>query len=234
MHGRIDQNNSRAAHIVKVNVGAKTAEALFGEREDHIWSPKNGLVLHWEYERLLDNAKAVILPASDNPGETELVFLLLTRDIGREKAAVWGYETLHGRRLKFLNEYRPAKRYLHFKAIMTLLRRRRGEVDGHWNDLDQLPAVAKTMWASPGPYLKNSILYRFSRELGCFTKEDANRFWDLDSEAAFAGLTLENTKTAAALALQASNAALTRDGEDEGERWGVPEETAESSDDPFF
>ncbi|EPE09024.1 hypothetical protein F503_06800 [Ophiostoma piceae UAMH 11346] len=233
LHERMDHAAMKAAHIVKVNVGPKTAEALFGEREDHIWSPKNGLVIHHAYERLLDDAKAVILPASDNPGETELVFLLLTRDIGRAAATVWGYETLHGRRLQFLNKYRPAKRYLYFKATMALLRRRRADVDGHWNDLDQLPAVAKTMWASPGPYLKNSILYRFSRELGCLTKEDANRFWDTDTGTAFASLTLENTQTAAALALHASNAALTR-GSSEGEGEEAGEEAAENSDDPFL
>lgn len=42
-HTEVERSTS-VAYIVNVNVGVKTATALFGDDEDHIWNVKNGLV----------------------------------------------------------------------------------------------------------------------------------------------------------------------------------------------
>ena len=165
-----------ATHVVNSNVGDKIAHALFGDDYEHIWNARNGLMISKGYEQLLDSARAVILPVSDAPGETEFRFYLFTKDIGRTKAEVWGDE-LHERRLVFKNAFRPAKMYLYFKFAISLLRRRRAEVPGHLDDLQDLPNFNKSLWASPGPYIKRSVLYKFSRQLGCLTTAEADQFW---------------------------------------------------------
>lgn len=228
--------NVVAAHLVNVNVGAKTAAALFGEGQEHIWAPSNGLLINKNYEDLLDGGKAIILPAditsNDPSAASDFVFHLLTRDIGPAKNEVWGYDELHGRRLKFFSSFRPSRRYLFFKATVTLLRRRRGEVDGHWTDISELPTIGKTMWATPGPYLKNSILYRFAREVGCMTRADADLFWGVDTAAAFANLRLSfsDEQAVGKLALQSSVATIAeqRQANDEDN-----EEEPKDNDDPF-
>ncbi|CAK7229584.1 hypothetical protein SEUCBS140593_007294 [Sporothrix eucalyptigena] len=234
-----------AAHIVNVNVGGRTAGALFGDGLDHIWSPRNGLIIDGEYEQLLDNDKALILPVSflscgkkhDNNNEEqpeEFVFHLLTKDIGDAPTFVWGYDTLHNRKLKFLNKFRPSRRYLFFKAVVTLLRRRRADIDGHWNDLADLPDIGKTMWATLGPYLKNSILYRFAREVGCLTKQDAERFWAVDTQAAFAAMNISarDERKADGLALEASVGTI-QDEEHDGEEEEDDENFVSDDEDPF-
>ncbi|CAK7208163.1 hypothetical protein SCUCBS95973_000009 [Sporothrix curviconia] len=222
--------NVVAAHLVNVNVGAKTAAALFGEGQEHIWAPSNGLLIDKSYEELLDGGKAIILP--DPSAANELIFHLLTRDLGRVKHDWWSYDKLHGRRLTFLSSFRPSRRYLFFKATVTLLRRRRGEVDGHWNDLSELPTVGKTMWATPGPYLKNSILYRFAREVGCMTRADADLFWGVDTAAEFANLRLSfsDEHTAGRLALESSVGTIAEQSQDNDED---NEEEPKVNDDPF-
>ncbi|OAA59864.1 hypothetical protein SPI_06062 [Niveomyces insectorum RCEF 264] len=172
----IEKSVAVAAHIVKFNIGELVARALFGEDEKHIWNSRNGLVLHKNFKRLLDEAKAVILPASDAEDETDFIFFLLDQNIGRLHSRVTA-EDLHGRKLQFLTEFRPRKRYLYFKFVMSLLRRRRGEVPGFLDDLERLPSPGKALWCSPGPYLKQSILYKFSRQLGCLSEDEANKFW---------------------------------------------------------
>ncbi|ERS96144.1 hypothetical protein HMPREF1624_07680 [Sporothrix schenckii ATCC 58251] len=203
-----------AAHIVNASVGPKTAEALFGERQDHIWNPRNGLLVCKGYEELLDKAKAIILPASDDPEETEFVLHLLTRNLGERNAIFWTYEDLHRRPLKFLNGFRPARKYLYFKAIVSLLRRQRAEIDECWANLDNLPPVAKSYWGSPGKYLRNSILYVFAREYGILTAADAKLFWGVDAADVMAGLSIDDKKTAQALATQATAAVFAREDEE--------------------
>lgn len=137
-------------------------------------------------------------------------FFLLTKDIGRRKETyIWGDE-LHGRRLVFQNDFRPSKRYLYFKFVISVLRRRRAEVPGYLTDLENLPSFVKSLWASPGPYLKRSILYKFSRQLGCMTTEDADQFWGV-SEVPMETLSDENDSVAATMAVMASTSISAQD-----------------------
>ncbi|EFX01747.1 hypothetical protein CMQ_8213 [Grosmannia clavigera kw1407] len=158
------------------------------------------------YERLLDTARAVILPASNDPDETELKFYLLTSDIGRASTRIWG-DMLNGRELNFKNEFRPSKKYLYFKFVISLLRRRRIEVPGFENDLVNLPSPSKVMWASPGSYMKKSILYKFSRQLGCISVEEANRFWEVPEAPTALPAELEDLATTLALTSSSSMSA---------------------------
>ncbi|CAK7220401.1 hypothetical protein SCUCBS95973_004141 [Sporothrix curviconia] len=205
---RYVENKTVAAHIVNANIGEVTARALFGDDEEHIWSLHNGLIIHKDFERLLDNGKAVILPFSDSPSETRFRFVLLTDDIGRMTSRVTTAD-LRDRELEFKNRFRPAKKYLYFKFAITLLRRRRGEVPGHLEDLHKLPSPSRALWASPGPYLKKSILYKFSRQLGCLSVEEANRFWNVEA-APTEPISDEMDDLSATLATEASLSSLVR------------------------
>ncbi len=217
-----------AAHIVNVNVGNKIAEVLFGHGQEHIWPEGNGLVIQKAYERLLDEAKAVVLPISNDPGETEFELVLLTHDLGRQGARLWDYEDLQHRRLHFQTSFRPAKRYLYFKAALSLLRRRRANVPGHEMDLEALTGVGRTMWASPKPYLKNSILYRFSRELGCLSQVEANRFWGIEHGIPLANLSLEERETVNRVTVLMTNAILDEEAEQNKEEETDDEEDEET------
>lgn len=169
-----------AAHIVNFNVGEHTARALFGDEvEEHLWNAKNGVLISKDYGKLIDSAKAVVLPDKDDPNE--LVFHLLSDSIGRKTDRIpWDGE-LQGRKLVFRSSFRPTKRYLYFKSVISVLRRRRAEVPGYLDDLDSLPDHSKTLWALPGPYLKRSILYKFSRQFGCLSAAEASHFWEADA-----------------------------------------------------
>lgn len=196
------------AHIVYVNVGEVTARALFGEEQEHLWNVRNGLLINKELERLIDNGKAVILPLTNSPDENRFQFFLLTMDIGRLRLnePVEVHE-LHKRELHFQTDFRPSKKYLYFKVVITLLRRRRGEVPCHLEDLNKLPSPARTLWVSPGPYLKKTILYKFSRQLGCLSVDEANRFWDVEASP-LAPLNDDSEDLAATLSVQASLAGM--------------------------
>ncbi|OAA66940.1 hypothetical protein SPI_01516 [Niveomyces insectorum RCEF 264] len=215
--------NAVAAHIVDVNVGERTAQALFGDDQEHIWNVKNGIILHPSYAKLLDSAQAVIVTVGQSEKEPEFRFFLLTKDIGQGRMApVWGDE-LHGRRLKFKNDFRPSKRYLYFKFVISVLRKRRAEVPGYLEDLQILPSPSKTLWASPGPYLKKSILFKFSTQLGCLSEDEAGRFWGID-KASVEALPVKSDDTATTLATLAS-VAISGRADDEGN------EEDETSDD---
>ncbi|CAK7227831.1 hypothetical protein SCUCBS95973_006674 [Sporothrix curviconia] len=175
--------DAAAAHFVNVNVGEAAAQAVFGDdKSSHIWNVKNGLILDRQFARLIDNGKAVILPVTDAPDESRFQLLFLTNDIGRIRVpGIRDAKILHGRELVFRNQFRPAKKYLYFKFLLALLHRRRGEVPDHLKDLQKLPSPVRALWAAPGPYLKNAILYEFSRQLGCLTQEEANEFWSVET-----------------------------------------------------
>lgn len=130
-------------------------------------------MIYKAYENFLDSAKSVILPASNDPSETELELFLLTKDINQIRMArVWGYEALHRRRLVFKNGFRPAKRYLYFKSLITLLRRRRAQVSGNLQNMEPSRASERLCGRAQGPTfeIKSSTDFRESRASSARTK----------------------------------------------------------------
>lgn len=200
-----------ATRIVPVGIGKLSAYVLFGsghddidgghseaqkdrkgngkevQKEEHIWSTRNGLPLSRDYATWIDEAKAVILPITDKPDETNFRFFLLTTDGLRRRSnltqPLLSVDELHGRDLVFKTNFRPNKEYLYFQYVMALLRRQR---EGLVEDLNRphptslaLPyAPQRSLWAmSNRSSEKRNMLYCYSRQRGCITVEEADEFW---------------------------------------------------------
>ncbi|TID00138.1 hypothetical protein CH35J_005798 [Colletotrichum higginsianum] len=184
-----------AAHIVKHNVGENSARALFGEHPTgHINSVKNGLMMLDILETAWDQGRFVIVPVIDDHGNPVvdeenpdgcLQVIVLDNTLQKEYQEEYGSQVvqLNNCILKFYNKNteRPSRRYLYFKYVTTILRRERFNVRRATGDRQLIQAAARGLWASPGTYLQKSTLYKLSRQLGCLTEEEANRFWSLQA-----------------------------------------------------
>ena len=109
---------------------------MFGEvkaASGHIWSTANGMPLAMVYKKMLDNAKIAIVPAEQ---DGELQVIVLDKDEAQKEYRNQSPQgkALHGRKLTFRNDHRPALRYLYFAFAINILRRQRHEVPGWWRD----------------------------------------------------------------------------------------------------
>ncbi|KAJ5364218.1 uncharacterized protein N7496_009931 [Penicillium cataractarum] len=74
---------------------------------------------------------------------------------------------IHERELRFLNDNRPAKRFLYFRFIITYIFRKREDSPGSRLFTDQVESE-KAFWPSPGEYLEKSTLKALARNIsGC-------------------------------------------------------------------
>jgi hypothetical protein len=72
-------------------------------------------------------------------------------------------QAIHRRKLRWSNNNRPAKRYLHFRFIITyLLCKAKGQSTDWVNEM----AAKGKMWCTPSPYLRRSMLQLLSKECG--------------------------------------------------------------------
>ncbi|KAI0454184.1 hypothetical protein F5B21DRAFT_514935 [Xylaria acuta] len=167
-----------AARIVRHNVGEPAAVHLFGalnNSDGHIWSIKNGIPLLTVYEDMLDNGKIAIVPTKD--GKDLMVVVLdeaeRARLPGPNVATPMG-QTLHGRTLKFLNDHRPAMRYLYFCFAMNLLRRQKFQVDGWWKD--RIGFADTPFFPTPGKWVRETTLRKLAIRIGHLPTDEADDF----------------------------------------------------------
>ncbi|KAK3362481.1 hypothetical protein B0T25DRAFT_524426, partial [Lasiosphaeria hispida] len=155
-----------AAHIVPYNIGENNATYLFGEsthKDGHIMCPQNGLpMLKW-LEEAFDKGRFTIIPG-DNLDEWKVI--MLDEEIADDPI----YKPIHGKALMFQADFRPARRYLYFAHIVTILRRQRYESTGWWKDM---PPGIPEVWATPGEYLRKSALMVLARRVGHMAPKDA-------------------------------------------------------------
>lgn len=166
----------KAAHIVRYNVGEPSARHLFGpsgDKDGHLMGVKNGIPIHEEYEEALDDARLIIVPDGDPDKGCWKLYWLYEEDAQDDTSPIPLGHELHGRSLQFRTEFRPAARYLYFAYCMSILRWQRHDVPGWWKD--HLVGEAK-FWATPGSYLRTSMLRRIAHQIGHLTKEEAAIF----------------------------------------------------------
>ncbi len=152
-----------AAHIVPYNIGELQARYIFGDSKhnaSHLMSPSNCLIMHQDYEKLLDDATFAIVPADDE----NLKIIVFDHNVPE-------LEGLDGQYLEFRNDFRPAKRYLYFAFVTALLRRQRHEVPGWWKNVIESQAVQ--IFATPGEYLKTSTLTAMAQRIGHLARNEA-------------------------------------------------------------
>jgi hypothetical protein len=161
----------RAAHIVPYNIGELNANYLFGPPSDgaeHLMSPRNGLPMKAAYEEFMDEGSLVLVPAENSNDIRVVVF---------EPTPEPDLAEINGKILTFRNDFRPAKRYLCFAFVMTLLRRQRHNVPGWWhNSMEQ---GMKQVWASPGEYLRQSTLMSMARRIAHMSSKEASTFLNM-------------------------------------------------------
>ena len=81
---------------------------------------------------------------------------------------------LDGKVLQFPNNFRPAKRYLYFAFVASLLRRQRHEVPGWWRN--RFDSILQEVWATPGECLRRSTVLTLAHRIGHMLPEEASAF----------------------------------------------------------
>lgn len=154
-----------AAHIVPYNIGHIQANYLFGPptdaRRGHLMSPANGLPMEKGIKERFDDAQISIQPVA---GTND--FKIVTFDTEDKRAMAFD-----GKTLQFPNNFRPAKRYLYFAYVCSLLRRQRHEVPRWWKGRHK--HGLQEMWATPGDYLRRSTLSALARRIGHLPPNEA-------------------------------------------------------------
>ncbi|KAL9099680.1 MAG: hypothetical protein Q9163_004854 [Psora crenata] len=170
-----------AAHIFAFHHGQDTMDAIFGKMEEpELFSPSNGLMMSSDAENLFYKGYLVIVPRIDDhtsrsdierwnkSDPKEYKIRVIERNVnGMRKYIPVGkkeaWTTLDNRPVTFRSDIRPRARYLYYHFCMMMLRR-------SW--LKEKPSqvlrdeLGKPWWATPGRYMKESMLLAFVEEMG--------------------------------------------------------------------
>ena len=163
------------AHIVPFSFDVKETAHMFGSDESLLTSRRNGLSLHAKIEEAFDNCWVVIVPldsVASFPTEWKIVLLntAIKDNVFFEDQhqytdrEVWKWRDIDGRKLTFLNDNRPARRFLYMRYILAWLHAEDNERAGF---KEKLPPGQ--VWASPTKpdgYLRKSILLELGRRTG--------------------------------------------------------------------
>ncbi|KAH6885248.1 hypothetical protein B0T10DRAFT_576906 [Thelonectria olida] len=184
----------RAAHIVPYNTGEPNAQYLFGkpdssQKNGHLMSVRNGIPMLASYEKRFDNGSMTLVPI---PGTNDIKVVNFRALNLQDMTEPCGEMQLHGKILKFNNDFRPANRYLYFHYATTLLRRQRHEVPGWWRGFKEYGS--HEVWATPGRYLRQSSLLTLARRIGHLAPDEAEAFASPQGVARDGGGALEFEK----------------------------------------
>lgn len=168
---------------------------MFGSDEPPLTSRRNGLSLHKKIEMAFDNCWIVMMPIDSVQSiPTEWRLILLKTSIKNDvfwkdtfnvtDQKLWRWKDIDGRQLTFLNENRPARRFLYLRYTLAWLE----AVDKAWPDFKEKVPPAE-VWASPNKpdgYLRKSILLDLAKKTGDKIPQDliaAGVFEDPDTSS---------------------------------------------------
>ncbi|KIN00030.1 hypothetical protein OIDMADRAFT_55918 [Oidiodendron maius Zn] len=153
----------KCAHIVPKSLESDELAYLFGVREAVLSEPRNGITLTRVIEGGLDNGWIVLVPDKVKTGENAVWrCILVDQSIATNMITAgtkWG--DLDGRELKFLTPNQPARRYLYLRYVITFLHQQKL---GNMAWVDRVDARGY-LWATPGPYLRKSMLLTLARRI---------------------------------------------------------------------
>ncbi|KAH9993889.1 hypothetical protein F4779DRAFT_222149 [Xylariaceae sp. FL0662B] len=182
-----------AAHIVPHSLGENMLVLIFGANvKGELDTPYNGLLLHPEVEKAMDDGAIAIVPnMPDDPSTQEVAIWEGTEpkdykwriidpeaEVLDEPLEVATGESpniltirgLEGRKLSFKNDMRPRAQYLYFQFVVAQLR----IAWRHEYRQDPSKVLAKQLgrgfWATKGRYLKRSFLLAMADKVGHDTK----------------------------------------------------------------
>jgi HNH endonuclease len=185
----------KCAHIVPQSFDTKSMAHIFGTDEPPLQSRRNGLSLQAKIEEAFDNCWIVIVPVDSvdsiptkwkivllNTAEKDKTFF---RDLAKlTDRELWRWRDIDGRQLTFLNDNRPARRFLYMRYALAWFHAH----DKSWPNFQEKVPPGK-VWASPNKpdgYLRQSILLEIGKRIGDELPEDlirAGTFQDPDSSS---------------------------------------------------
>ena len=174
-----------AAHIAPYRLGQTVMDLLFRKDEDNTsYSVRNGLLLNKEIEEMFDEGMIAFVPSSDDPHNTNLKIRVFARDKNWLSSKIEGGDglilgQLHNRELVFLNENRPARRYLYFMYCVALHKAHKYG-GGRVAALEEELRTSKRIWATPGKYMRETMLRAFALSIG----HDISSILHIDEHAA--------------------------------------------------
>ncbi|KAL1968104.1 hypothetical protein VTN77DRAFT_2234 [Rasamsonia byssochlamydoides] len=148
---------------------------LFGVGEMLLSDPRNGITLYSKVEEALDQGIIVIVPLPPSGTTTVTRWKCVLADRSLKKLTLAPnvkYGNLDGKEMSFCDDNRPARRYFYFRYVMTYLYRKQFE-NLKWTET--IEAQGK-MWATPGPYLRKSMLTMLARKIS--DRYSPEVFWE--------------------------------------------------------
>ncbi|KAH0551257.1 hypothetical protein GP486_007449 [Trichoglossum hirsutum] len=168
-----------AAHIIPHFVGYENVAWILGDEgntgagSSHIWSFKNGLVISKILEQKFDRGDFVIVPIPTEIGAPQrLRFVLLNTTYSHHtiSESKMHYSELDGTELEFKGDGRPGLRHLYWHYVTSILRSVKWGKTG-WDDL-KARFPDRPIWATPGPYLRRSMLRQLAIAIGDYEPEE--------------------------------------------------------------
>ncbi|WEW59460.1 hypothetical protein PRK78_004934 [Emydomyces testavorans] len=160
---------TKTAHIVPKSLTSDELSYFFGVGEVILSDRRNGITLDAGIEEGLDSGKIVIVPAAQGD-KTRWKCVLIDQDsrnrtFGSHKN--WGLadraiKHIDGKELEFRSDGRPAARYLYFRYAMTCLYHIQRKHEDWLQKIESVGAI----WATPGPYLRQSMLKLLAQNIG--------------------------------------------------------------------
>ncbi|MCJ1456924.1 hypothetical protein MMC28_007290 [Mycoblastus sanguinarius] len=171
----LSPDSVECAHIVPFSWNTKEMAHMFGSDEPPLLNKRNGLSLQAKIEEAFDNCWVVIVPeysVKSTPTEWKIVLLntaekdktLFTDIFNSTDRKLWRWRDIDGRKLRFRNENRPARRFLYMRYALAWLH----TADKAWPGFKEKVPPGK-VWASPNKpdgYLRKSILLEVRKKTG--------------------------------------------------------------------
>ena len=175
-----DCKNVVAAHIVPSRLGPELMDYTFGHGSgSRLFAADNCLLIQKGVEEHFDAGHFVLIPADrcESPIKRWKIHVTnescLNSDMGRKRV-----KDFDGTEVEFKNEVRPAARFLYYHFIITLLRNKHYRCPGWERSLETL--IAGQPFATPGRYLRASMLLVLARKIGDLSAEEEGRLYDTD------------------------------------------------------
>ena len=156
-----------AAHIFPHKLGTTTMHLVFGKAQpNEIMSPRNCLIIAKAIEKRFDKHSLVIVPIKTKAGVPSRWKVRVLTDSQSDKVIPeinLSMNELDNRELDFRTKYRPAARYLYYHFVISVLFAKQGQEKG-W--IRRMTSQENKFWATPGKYLRMSMLKRIALEIG--------------------------------------------------------------------
>lgn len=160
-----------AAHIVPYSLSKGIAEYLFGNgSEARMNTPDNRLMISKEIEYSMDHHQFVLIPVDRTESPLKRWKLHITMDDARKKLLYPNrfLGDLDGSELKFMNDSRPAARFLYYHFLMTIMVCRDRQKAGWEKNMKLLSGKPFATW---GRWLRTSVMLSLARTAGDLTPE---------------------------------------------------------------